>query len=69
MICGLCGGLGNHFVLQRDAEDVRVRHREWWGCQACGGAGVRVQHGPAFFPMTQSGGQRKTIARAERKAA
>jgi hypothetical protein len=41
-LCALCRGSGNHVCMQNG----RI---EWWPCQACGGAGVRVQYGPATF--------------------
>lgn len=43
-LCGLCRGSGNFTCLQ----DGR---REFWTCQACGGAGVRAMHGSATWPM------------------
>jgi hypothetical protein len=40
MICHICSGSG---VL------LFTKVREWWPCPCCGGAGVRVQHGPALI--------------------
>jgi hypothetical protein len=44
MICSLCHGACSHFTLQQGV-------REWWNCQACGGAGVRAQQGPATIQI------------------
>ena len=44
MICNLCKGLGNIFIMQES-------QREFWTCQACGGAGVRIMFGPATIKM------------------
>lgn len=39
-LCSTCKGSGSLF-------SVHNGKREWWRCPACGGAGARVQHGPA----------------------
>lgn len=41
-LCTLCHGNGSLFTVQNGS-------REWWTCPACGGAGVRVLHGPAHI--------------------
>ena len=38
-LCPVCRGAGNIVTFSRGIE--------YWPCSPCGGAGVRVQHGPA----------------------
>jgi hypothetical protein len=41
-LCPTCRASGN-------LVSWRSGRLEYWPCPACGGAGVRVQHGPALF--------------------
>lgn len=40
MLCNVCEGSGCQLVMRPSWE--------WWDCVACGGVGVRMQHGPAY---------------------
>lgn len=55
-ICALCRGRGSIFCVQ-------AKQAEWWTCQACGGAGVRVMHGPAEIEI-----KTKHVAKAIRES-
>lgn len=45
MTCPCCRGAGNQVT-------VTAGRIEWWVCAPCGGAGVRVQYGPAVLQRT-----------------
>lgn len=42
MLCKLCNGSGVFLLMQSGQP-------EYWECPCCGGAGVRIQYGPALI--------------------
>jgi DnaJ-class molecular chaperone len=49
MLCNVCEGSGNILVMKPVLQ--------WWDCPACGGAGVREQHGA---PVVNAKHRRRT---------
>lgn len=59
-ICKLCHGMGARVVYYRPPTGF-----QFWECQGCGGAGVRIMHGP---PTIRLGGQQSKFVRPLRAA-
>ena len=63
MLCRLCQGAGNFFCQQPGGG------KEWWVCQACGGAGTRILFGPPMISMGKVQGEvvNRALTKTERE--